>query len=51
LLLEAYAFSVFGEIAFWASVAAYILAAVMLILVVLGIWHLRKIPKEASLEI
>jgi hypothetical protein len=51
LLLEAYAFSVFGEIAFWASVAAYILAGVMLILVVLGIWHLRKIPKEASLEI
>lgn len=51
LLLEAYAFSVFGEIAFWAGVAAYVLGAIMLVLVLLGIWHLRKIPKEAKLEV
>lgn len=42
LLLEAYAFSVFGEIALIASIASFALALVMLVLVTLGFWHLRR---------
>jgi len=49
LLLEAYAFGTFGAIALWAGVAAYVLAAVMLILVLLGFWHARRTPKDAAL--
>jgi hypothetical protein len=49
LLLEAYAFSVFGDIAFWAGIAAFCLAFVMAVLVGLGIWHARRTP--ADLEI
>jgi len=49
LLLEAYGFSVFGQIAFWASIASFILAGLMLILVGLGIWHARQVPEEAEL--
>lgn len=42
LLLEAYAFSVFGEVATWAAIGAFILAGLMAILVVLGFLHARK---------
>jgi len=42
LLLEAYAFWTFGQIAWWASIAAFILAGVMLILALLGMLHFRK---------
>lgn len=42
LLLEAYAFSVFGQIAFWSGIAAFALAAVMALLTVLGFVHLRR---------
>jgi hypothetical protein len=49
LLLEAYAFSEFGTIAFWAGVASFVLAAVMLVLVVLGFFHLRRVPATAEL--
>lgn len=49
LLLEAYAFSVFGAIAFWAGIAAFVLAAVMLVLVLFGFWHARRVPAEAEL--
>ncbi|MHB8431124.1 MAG: hypothetical protein ACYDDZ_11450 [Acidimicrobiales bacterium] len=49
LLLEAYAFSVFGEIAFWAGIAAFALAGVMLALVLLGLWHARRVPESAEL--
>ena len=41
LLLEAYAFSVFGEIATWAAIAAFALGGVMLLLTVLGFVHRR----------
>ena len=43
LLLEAYAFSVFATIAFWAAIASFIAAAVMAILVGLGFWHSRRV--------
>jgi hypothetical protein len=51
LLLEAYGFSIFGEIAFWAGIAAFALAFVMAILVALGIWHARRTPEEAELAL
>lgn len=44
LLLEAYAFSVFATIAFWASVAAFFLAFLMALLVAFGFWHARRVP-------
>lgn len=49
LLLEAYAFSVFGDIAFWAGIAAFILAGVMLLLSLLGLWHMRRTPPTAEI--
>ncbi len=42
LLLEAYAFSVFGEIATVAAWACFILAGITLIFVILGFLHFRK---------
>ncbi|MGH9092648.1 MAG: hypothetical protein ACRDZR_14920 [Acidimicrobiales bacterium] len=48
LLLEAYAFSVFGEIAFVASIASFVLAGLMLLLTVLGLLHLRRVGEDAQ---
>jgi hypothetical protein len=49
LLLEAYAFSEFGTIAFWAGIAAFCLASVMAVLVGFGFWHARRTPEGAEL--
>lgn len=49
LLLEAYAFSVFGMIAFWAGIAAFCFAFLMTVLVGFGFWHARKTPELAEL--
>ena len=49
LLLEAYGFSTFSLIALWAGIAAFVLAALMAVLVGLGFWHARRVP--ASTEI
>ena len=46
LLLEAYAFSVFGEIAVWAGIASFALGGVMLVLTVLGFVHGRRTNPE-----
>jgi hypothetical protein len=43
LLLEAYAFSVMGQLALIASVSSFVLAGIMLVLALLGFWHLRKV--------
>src|ERR1019366_7340749 len=51
LLLEAYAFSEFGLIALYAAVASFVLAAIMLMLVGLGLWHARRTPEGAELVI
>ncbi|HUZ19053.1 MAG TPA: hypothetical protein VMU75_00575 [Acidimicrobiales bacterium] len=51
LLLEAYAFWTFGQIAFWAGVASFVLAGIMALLVGFGIWHARRVPVEAELKI
>jgi hypothetical protein len=49
LLLEAYAFSVFGSIAFWAGIAAFCFAFILAVLVGFGFWHARKTPESAEL--
>ena len=49
LLLEAYAFSTIGMIALWAGIASFVLAAIMLILVILGWVHLRRVTPDAEL--
>ena len=51
LLLEAYGFWTFGEIAFWAGIASFILAGVMAVLVALGFWHAARTPAEAELRL
>jgi hypothetical protein len=42
LLLEAYGFWKFGQIAFIAAVTSFALGAVMLVLSILGLLHLRR---------
>lgn len=42
LLLEAYAFSIFGEIALIAAISCLVLAALMLLLTGLGVIHYRR---------
>lgn len=49
LLLEAYAFSVFGTIAFWASIASFVGAILMAVLVALGFRHARRTAEDTEL--
>ena len=49
LLLEAYAFGTFGTIALWAGISAFILAGLMLILVLFGFWHSRRVPDHVEI--
>jgi hypothetical protein len=51
LLLEAYAFSEFGLIAWLAGIAAFALAGIMALLVAFGFWHARRTPVDAELEL
>ncbi|HEY5104969.1 MAG TPA: hypothetical protein VII65_08005 [Acidimicrobiales bacterium] len=51
LLLEAYAFSQFGMIALWGAIAAFVLAALMALLVGLGFWHARRTPGDKELAL
>ena len=48
LLLEAYAFWTFGQIALVAAIVSFILAGIMLILTLLGVLHLRRVPADAE---
>lgn len=54
MLLEAYGFSVFGDLAFDGALAAFCAAFVMLMLTGLGLWHIRRVdiveefPKSLS---
>ncbi len=48
LLLTAYAFSVFGEIAGIAAVVVWVLAGIMLILTILGLIHYRRVPEDKA---
>jgi len=49
LLLNAYAFWTFGQIALWAAIGAFIAAVVFAILAVLGFMHLRRTPESEEL--
>lgn len=49
LLLEAYAFGTFGAIALYAGIASFALAGAMLILVLFGFWHSRRVPGNEDL--
>ena len=51
LLLEAYAFSVLATIAFWAGIAAFVLAGIMLVLVAFGFWHARRVREDEELVV
>jgi hypothetical protein len=51
LLLNAYAFGTMGKIAMYAAWASFIGAAVMLVLGLLGIAHLRRVPQEAEVRL
>ena len=46
MLLEAYGFWMFGQIALFAAIASFIGAALMLILSILGVVHERRVPAE-----
>ncbi len=46
LLLEAYAFGTFGQIALVASIVSFVLAGIMLLLSLLGVIHLRRVPRD-----
>lgn len=46
LLLNAYAFDTMGQIAFYASIAAFVGAGLMLLLSFLGLAHLRRVGSE-----
>lgn len=48
LLLNAYAFSVFGQIAVIGSWVAFIAAALLLVLGMLGLFHAGRTPKSAE---
>jgi hypothetical protein len=49
LLLEAYAFWKIGQLMLWGAVASFALAAVMVALAALGLWHARRTPLERQL--
>jgi hypothetical protein len=48
MLLNAYGFWKFGEIAFVGAIVAFAGAALLLILSLLGVWHLRRVPEAAE---
>ncbi len=49
LLLEAYAFSEIGVIMLWGAIASFALAAIMALLVGLGLAHAARTPQEEAL--
>ncbi len=51
LLLNAYAFWKMGQIALYGAIAAFAGAALMLILSILGIAHLRRVPVEQEVRL
>jgi len=49
LLLEAYAFWQMGQIALFAAIACFVLAALMLVFTILGFVHMRRTPEDAEI--
>jgi cytochrome bd-type quinol oxidase subunit 2 len=50
MLMNAYAFWKFGQIALWAMWAAFSFAAIMGLFTILGFWHLRKVDEAVELK-
>ncbi len=48
LLLEAYGFWTFGQIAYWGAVASFALAGITLVVSVLGLWYWRRVHRSAE---
>ena len=48
LLLEAYAFWTIGQIALVAAVVSFILAGIMALLTLIGVWHFRRTPEDVE---
>jgi hypothetical protein len=48
LLLEAYAFGTFGQIALVAAIVSFALAGIMLVLTLLGLLHFRRTPEDVE---
>ena len=48
MLLTAYAFWQLAEIALVAAIVSFMGAAIMLVLSLMGIWHLRRVPEDAE---
>ena len=48
MLLEAYGFSIFGQLALDGALAAFSAAGALIILTGLGLWHVRRTPVEAE---
>jgi hypothetical protein len=51
LLLEAYAFGTFATIALVAGISAFLLAALMALLVAFGFWHARRTDEVTELAV
>src|SRR5271167_3821983 len=51
LLLEAYAFGTFGQIALVAAIVSFILAGIMLVLTLFGLLHFRRVPEDAEFPV
>src|SRR5262249_31593804 len=49
LLLNAYAFWQLGQIALYAAIFSFVAAAIMLVLTILGIWHVRRVGSQEEL--
>ena len=48
LLMDAYAFGKFGQIAFVSAIVSFIAAGALLLLSALGFWHLRRVSPETE---
>jgi hypothetical protein len=42
LLLEAYAFWTIGQVALWGAIVAFVLAGLVLVFTLVGLWHYRR---------
>ena len=51
LLLNAYAFGQMGQIALYGAIAAFVGAALMAILSILGLMHLRRVPVDQEVRL
>lgn len=51
MLLSAYAFGQMGTVAFYGAVAALVGSAIMFVMGMLGMWHLRRVPATDEVRI